>query len=213
MSAPVPSPPGRAGTRRAVAIALAALLCARAAVAGTDRAALLDTGRDVIVDRAFVPSSERPQGEVRVVRRADVVVVQTILYTRALKRVVGAIVGKEQRNWPPGSAGHDDMRRYVDALEAYRRAAAPAGGDGAGSGRRVQALIEFIDAPGAPFVAIGGVTLDDTGGTVRVTGRAAPAVPALSADYVRRNMALIVADSFAVSPAEAEARLAAAAGR
>jgi hypothetical protein len=34
----------------------------------------------------------------------------------------------------------------------------------------------------------------------------------LSADYVRRNMALIVADAFALKPGEAATRLAAAAG-
>ena len=78
--------------------------------------------------------------------------------------------------------------------------------------RRVRALIEFVDAPGAPLVAIGGVDIEGEGETIRVRGRAAPAVLDLSAAYVRRNMRLIVADAFHLSAEEAAARLAKAAG-
>jgi hypothetical protein len=212
----------------AAALALAAAPAGRAlmpaaapAAAATDgRAALLDISRDVVVDRAFVPSAERPQGEVRIVRRGDAVVVQTLLYTRVLKRIVRAIGDKERRNWPAGAAGHDDMERYLAALEAFRSAAAapaaapaqagPAGTSAGPADRRVQALIEFIDAPAGPFVAIGAATFEGTGKDVRVRARATPTVPALGADYVRRNMPLIVADAFALEPGPAAARLEAA---
>jgi hypothetical protein len=216
------------GVAAGVALAVAGLLAAvsgaaaaPAAAAGPTaaQAALLDIARDVVVESTFVPSAQRPQGEVRIVRRGGRAVVQTILYTRVLKRVIGAISDKERRNWPAGAAGHADMERYVAALEEFRRAAA-ARPDQAGAevDRRVQALIEFIDAPGDPLVAIGGVTLaatagqEGTAGAVRIGARATPALLSLSADYVRRNMALIVADAFSVDPGEAATRLAAAAG-
>jgi len=210
---------GRGGRHRVVAacVAIAGALAAGAALAAAapptaGQAALLDIGRDVVVDRAFVPSADHPQGEVRIVRRGGHVVVQTVLYTRVLKRVFGAISDKERRNWPAGAAGHADMERYVAALGAFRRAAAKRPDQpGPDVDRRVQALIEFIDAPTAPLVAIGGVTLEGTGDAVRVRARATPAMLTLSADYVRRNMALIVADSFALKPGEAATRLAAAA--
>jgi hypothetical protein len=209
--------PGRVRCRssfaRGAAVMIGLAAGAAAPAATGDQAALLDIGRDVVVDRAFVPSAERPQGEVRIVRRGGHVVVQTVLYTRVLKRVVGAILDKERHNWPAGAAGHADAERYAAALEAFRRAAAERPDQvGAEVDRRVRALIEFIDAPGEPLVAIGGVTLEGTGAAVRVRARAAPAVLALSADYVRRNMALIVADAFSLKPGEAAARLVGAAG-
>jgi hypothetical protein len=175
------------------------------------RAALLDISHDVVVDRAFVPSAERPQGEVRIVRRDGHVVVQTLLYTRVLKRVVRSIGDKERRNWPEGAAGHDDMERYLAALETFRLAAAEPPDTGATqTERRVQMLIEFIDAPAAPLVALGAATFEGTGKDVRVRARAKPSVPVVSADYVRRNMPLIVADAFAIDPGAAAARIAAA---
>ena len=216
-------------TRRAiVALALAAAIAwsgttaARATTtreraetapaAATDtRAALLDMSHDVVVDRVFVPSAEKPQGEVRIVRRDGHVVVQTLLYTRVLKRIIRAIGEKERRNWPGGAAGHDDMERYLTALEDFRRAAAgtPATGT-TDADRRVQMLIEFIDAPAGALVAIGAATFEGVGDELRVRARVTPSVPALSADYVRRNMPLIVADAFAIGPQDAAARLAAA---
>lgn len=195
---------GPAGRGLVVVAVLALATAARA-----DRAVLLDVGKDVLLERAFVPSAQRPQGEVRIIRRGGHAVVQTLLYTRVLKRVLAAISDKERRNWPAGSAGHADMERYVAALEAFRLAAAkrtgqPAGGDD----RQVRALIEFVDVPGAPFVAIGGVDIEGSGEAVRIRGRAAPAVLDFSPHYVQRNMRLIVADAFHISEERAATRLA-----
>jgi hypothetical protein len=182
-----------------------------AAPAPDARAALLDMSHDVVVDRVFVPSAEKPQGEVRIVRRDGHVVVQTLLYTRVLKRIIRAIGEKERRNWPGGAAGHDDMERYLTALEDFRRAAAGTPGTGTtDADRRVQMLIEFIDAPAGALVAIGAATFEGSGDDLRVRARVTPSVPALSADYVRRNMPLIVSDAFAIGPEDAAARLAAA---
>jgi len=200
------------GLAAVAAVLLVAGLVAVAG-AGTDRAALLDVRHDILVERAFVPSAQRPQGEVRIVRRGDHTVVQTLLYTRVLKRVFGAIADKERRNWPAAATGHADMERYVAALEEFRRAAASRPDPpGAETDRRVRALIEFVDAPGAPLVAIGGVDIEGTGGSIRVRGRTTPVVLDLSSVYVRRNMRLIVADAFRLADEEAAARIAKAAG-
>jgi hypothetical protein len=177
-------------------------------------------GREVVVDRAFVPSEKRPQGEVRLVRRDGHAVVQTILYTRVLKRVLANISGKERRNWPAGQAGHEEMERYVAALEEYRVKEGGTAGDEsstgadagtAASGRRKTMLIEFVEAGDRSFVAIGGVELEGSGGDVRIRKRGTPAVLALSSVYVGRNMRLIVADAFGLSPEEAGRRVARAA--
>ena len=176
--------------------------------AAADRGAALDLARDEILDRAYVPSAERPQGEVRVVRRGGHAVVQTLLYTRVLKRVFGAISEKERRNWPTGAPGHDDAERYLGALDEFQRAHGRPADGGAGGDRRVVVLIEYVDAPPGPFVAVGEADIAGTGGDVRIRGRSSPVVLDLSAAYVRRNMELILADSLGVPEAEARARLA-----
>lgn len=176
-------------------------------------ASAVAAGDDVVIDRAFVPSEKRPQGEVRVVRQDGQVVVQTILYTRLLKRVLAGITGKERHNWPAGAAGHQDMERYVAALEAYRKKVAATEDEEAdGSGRRKTMIIEFVDDTGGPFVSLGGVDLEGSGAEIRVRRREKPVVLGLSAAYIRRNMRLIVADTFGVPLEEADRRLKLAGG-
>jgi hypothetical protein len=121
--------------RRRALVTLLAAGCVTGAAAASSP--LLDIGDDVVVERAFVPSEKRPQGEVRLVRRGEHAVVQTVLYTRVLKRVLSTISGKERRNWPEGSAGHRDMEKYVTALEKYRQRATAARKD-AGSGQEAE---------------------------------------------------------------------------
>jgi len=177
-------------------------------------AALLDAGADVRIDRAFVPSADRRQGEVRIIRRGPHVVVQTLLYSKVIKRVVGAIVDKERAGWPEKSEGHADMERYVAALqEAQRQIPKPEAAPGTEGDRRAKLLIEFIDDPAHPIVALGGVEIGEESGEVSIRQRRSPMVLEPSPGYVRRNMTLIVADAFHLSTAEAEARLAAAARR
>ena len=163
---------------------------------------------DVIVDRVLVPSAERPQGEVRIVRRNGRPVVQTLLYTRVLKRVLGAIAEKERRGWPEASAGHADAQRYLGALETFQQEAL-ARRDAAGpeADRYVKALIEFVDAAAGPFVAIGGAQIEVTKNEMRLVGRSTPVVLELSPEYVLHNMRLIVADAFHITPEEAATRL------
>ena len=224
---PAPGGAGRQAARVAIVLLAAGWfgmpVAARGATA--EPAARPDTGDDVVVDRAFVPSEQRPQGEVRLVRRGGHVVVQTILYTRVLKRVLSNIAGKEKRNWPAGTEGHADSERYMAALEEFRKGAATArqgagdGGSGdsgdaaAASDRRVTMIIEFVDAGESTIVTLGGVDLEGDGGAVRVVRRRTPVVLKPSATYVRRNMRLIVADAFQVSIEEAGARIAGAAAR
>ena len=170
---------------------------------------MIDLTGDVIVDRVPVPSADRPQGEVRIVRRNGRLVVQTLLKTKVLKRVIGAIADKERRGWPEGASGYADARRYLAALETFQQAAlAQRDAAGPDADRHVNALIEFIDAPERPFVAIGSAEIDGAKNEMRLVGRAAPVIIELSAEYVRRNMRLIVADAFHVTPEEASARIA-----
>lgn len=195
------------GVLRAVSLA-GAILAAGAAG--------LDTTGDQVIDHVKVPSADKPQGEVRIVRRNGRPVVQTLLHTKVLKRVIGAIADKERRGWPARTAGsadvagYADSQRYLAVLDEFaRKTLAERDKTGSPTERHVQALIEFVDEPGHPFVAIGSAQIDATGESLRLVSRGAPTVLEVSAEYLRQDMKLIVADSFHISPDEAGRRLAA----
>ena len=99
-------------------------------------APLLDAAADRVVARTVVPDATRKVGEVRLVQRGDAVVVQTLLATTVLPRVVAEIRKKEDAKLARGRArprGHGALRGgdpppWQDALGAARtRAAASAG--------------------------------------------------------------------------------------
>ena len=69
------------------------------------------------MQRAFVPDPAQRVGEVRILRRGDATVVETLLYTKVLSRVVGEIRKKELANWP-GSA---DVAAYLEALSQVQK--------------------------------------------------------------------------------------------
>jgi hypothetical protein len=84
---------------------------------------------EMILRRAWIPSAERPQGEIRLVERSGVPVIEVLLHTRVLKRVVARIRDKEKAAWPDGREGAESSRRYLEALDQsaadVRRAHAP----------------------------------------------------------------------------------------
>jgi hypothetical protein len=184
--------------------ALAALALLAGAAAGAEAPlparllARLDPGADEVVARSFVPSAERPVGEVRLVRRGDANVAQTLLYTKVLSRVVGEIRRKELANWPDGP-GRADALRYVEALESVReRAWSEVAARGVHGDRRQKVWIEFVVAAREALVAIGTFEMDERGGEIRVLRREPLVALELSRDYVLGNMRLIAADSFHV---------------
>ncbi len=161
-----------------------------------DYARLLDGSRDEIVRSEFVPSGEQPVGEVRLVRRGPAVVMQTVLYTTLLKRVVAEIRKKDLADWPASRHGHDDAMKYIEAIrsaqagiqERFRR------GEHRGE-RRQTMLIEFILSGNTSFVAIAEPSLAEAGGHMRVVSRRQIAVLPLSRAYVRGNIYEIARDA------------------
>ena len=154
---------------------------------------------DAVVAATPVPSPERPVGEVRLLRRGAAAVVQTVLDTALLPRVVAEIRNKEEANWPPDKPGHDDAVRYVAALEqvsdALRRQQPK---DPRRAHRRLHLLIEFALSARQAAVAISGWEPAADGAVRRVE----PLVVLQPArDYVRANMRLIAADSFHIEGA------------
>jgi len=183
-------------------VALMLVACAAAAAAeGVVPARLapwLDASRDQLLHRAYVPSPERRVGEVRILRRGDATVVQTLLYSKVLSRVVGEIRKKELANWPhsPDAAAYLETLARVQKLIWSRLPS-----DARVSDRRQKMWIEFVLSPHAALIGVGAFEMDETGGEVRVVSREPLAVLEPSRDYVSRNQRLIAADSFHVEDA------------
>jgi hypothetical protein len=188
------------------AVVLAAIAVPAGAAGGKPQAAwsrLLDGSRDEVVRAEFVPSAEQPVGEVRLVRRGHAVVMQTVLYTKFLKRVIAEIRKKEMAAWPRSRQGHDDAVKYVEAIvaaqggiqERFRRREDR--GD-----RRQKMLIEFILSGRASIVAIAEPGLREEGGHMRVVSRRPIAVLELSRAYVRGNIHEIAWDALGLDRME-----------
>ena len=148
-------------------------------------------------------------GEVRLIRRGDADVVQTLLYTKILARVVGEIGKKELANWPAGQPGHEDALRYVATLDEVQPAdLEPQPPDESGADRRQKMRIEFVLAKNAAVVVVGALTTTEESGEVRAVQVEPIQSFEPSRRYAQRNMRLIAADSFQVEGAALDALLA-----
>jgi hypothetical protein len=160
-------------------------------------ASLFDASRDEILSKVYVPSPNKRVGEVRLIRRGDVDVVQTLLATKVLVRVVGEIRKKEIANWPSDQPGYADAVRYLAALEEVRdRLWREIPLNDRRADRRQKMIIEFALDAGRASVMVGGFEMDDRRETALVTSRRPLVVLQPERAYVERNMRLIVEDSF-----------------
>ncbi len=158
----------------------------------TKYAALLDGARDEILRRAFVPSELLRQGEVRLVRRGDGAVMQTVISSAFLPRVVGGIRRKELASWPPERRGHDDSQRYIAAL-----------GKAASEARSPKLLIEFILTRRASIVVLYEPSLSGPEEEYRIASKRPIAVLELSRTYVRGDIYEIARDALRLDGKEA----------
>lgn len=152
--------------------------------------------RDRVLAFTAVPDAARRLGETRLVVRAGTVVVQTLLSTKLLARVLAEIRGKEEKNWPDRVPGADGRRAYLDALASARavldrRSPGPAWTD-----RRQRLLIEFAADDRSATVVVGTFETMPSPGEPGPAAREILASAAVPRSYVLRNQRLILADSF-----------------
>jgi hypothetical protein len=187
------------------------LMIVNAALASEDRTAA-PAPQERIVQWAPLHGGGNLIGEVRLLRRGDQRIVETILVTGLLRRVVGEIRDKEVANWPPDHSGHADALTYIDALEEARSELArqarrlPDEKDPERD-HRLKLSIEFSSSPSAASVTLWDVDVERDGNAFRVTDRRELRRVAVGRDYIDRNMRLIIADSFDISVEEAAALL------
>ena len=189
-------------------LVLVALMLAGQAPAETRFAERLDPSRDELVRRAVVPSPEQPHGEVQVVRRDGLVVVQTVLASPVLRRVAAAIASKEARRWPQGSDGYAGSQRYQAELHQAAGAAWQLFRERPDRDEKRQFLtIEFILGPRQALIALSLPRISGEPGTLQVSAKNVLAVWSGPRAYVRANSAAIVADSFGLDEQQAAAWL------
>ena len=186
------------------------LLLASQARGETRFAAQLEPSRDSVTQRVVVPSGEDPQGEVQVIRRGELIVVQTLLASRVLKRVAAAIATRELKRWPEGSAGYAGSLRYREELHRAVGAAWERFRLRDDHEEKRQFLaIEFIAGPRHNLVALSLPVLAGLPGDLRPSGKEIFAVWSAPRDYVLLNSVAIVADSFGMPEDDARALLSA----
>jgi hypothetical protein len=103
---------------RCVPLVVSLLVAIAPVVAGGGDAAMDGLGRgEVVLERAAIRARGRDHGEILLVRSGEVVVLQTSIATRTLRRVAARISAAEIENWPDGEPGALESKRYRDALD------------------------------------------------------------------------------------------------
>jgi len=188
----------------AVIFALAVATTGGPVLAAPPAGELLDRSQDRILERADIIARGRKHGEVRLIERGSVRVVQTLLYSKVLRRVLSRIRERERVNWPADREGHEASARYVAALERAERSvpAAPGGHPGAADERRRPLLIEFAVSNSGEGVALLEPELKEVDGRLVVEGARLIEALELPRDFVEQNMRLIAEENLSVKPDE-----------
>jgi len=185
-----------------VIFALAISIAGSALPTPTAPGELFDRSHDRILERVAITSRGRTHGEVRLVERGPVRVVQTLLYSRLLHRVVAEIGVRERANWPADRDGHEASERYLAALERAERAIPPAAERGTDAQRRRSLLIEFAVSKSAQGVGLFAPELENRDGTLVIEAARQIETIELPREFVQRDMRLIAEEHFAIQPDE-----------
>ncbi len=146
--------------------------------------------------RCPVRAADTPIGEVRLLTRDEAVVVQTLLRTVLMRRVVAEIRKKEETNWPSSRRGSESSRQYVAALErVQRRLWEQRARSTRGPNPPQKLAIEFVSGGNEAWVGVG--TFDLQGDPMHFNLSALELFERLDLDahYVGENIRLILADA------------------
>jgi hypothetical protein len=194
-----------------LALGAATLASAESGPAAWTRDVLFAPDRDRVVRSALIPSDERVHGQVRLIRREEATCVQTLLHSKALRRGLQRIRGKERAAWPEGQAGHADSSAFLEELRRAQAVVLPGperAADAEETRDKRQLLIEFVLAPGGGLFALYEPEVQESEDALQITGARPLAVREASRAYVQRAMSLMLASAFHLAEPEAEALLA-----
>lgn len=178
------------------------LLLAASFLAGPVHAtdATTDRSQDRLLRRTTIESRGGRHGEVRILARGPARVVQTVLYSKLLRRVVAEVRDRERAGWPMEGPGREASERYVSALERAE-SSIPRPRAGEGTDRRRALLIEFVLDPSTEAVLLSEPRLEDSPDGLAILDARPIERLDLPREFVAQDMRLIVEAHF---PSEAE---------
>ena len=190
--------------------ALSLIHCVRVeiATASSDSPSAASQAVQQVLATAAVPDEGRRQGEVSLGVRDGVVVIETFLESRLLRRVVAEITLKEEANWPRDGEGGDDSATYCRELAAAERAIWR---EHQREDRRRTAVprlvIELSLSEQVAKLVIYDLPPDAEAGRAGIGERRLVAEPRLSRPYLERNLYLIAEDALGLTPEETARRI------
>ncbi|MDA3902128.1 MAG: hypothetical protein PF441_01620 [Desulfuromusa sp.] len=165
---------------------------------------LLNDSSDQVLMRTVVPSSDQPQGEVQIIQRGDLLVVQTLIASRALKHVAAAIDKKEMKHWPEEREGYVASVRYREELfRATERVWTMFRQRADKSELRQYLVIEFILSSKQGLIALSVPHIAGDYGNLLLQEKEPIQVWKAPTHYVKGNMIEMIQDSFHLNKAAA----------
>ncbi|MCX8071295.1 MAG: hypothetical protein N3C12_02420 [Candidatus Binatia bacterium] len=169
------------------------LICASAAVAVIADAT---TTTERIVHRCPIVAADATIGEVRLLLRNGSTVVQTLLQTVLMKRVVAEIRKKEESNWPAERPGANSARHYVSALErVQQRLWRQRTRNTRGPNPPQRLAIEFVSGPGGSWVELATFTAQGNPPNFEIETLTPLERLSLEPAYIAENLRLILLDA------------------
>lgn len=138
-------------------------------------------GEEVVRMEKPIPNRLLRQGELKVIQNGTNIELRIELKTRHLEKVRDKIIQAETENWPNSA----DSLQYLKAINATSKTALHTG-----KGKINFRIIWILQG-------------DEQGSIHLVTDTQKVVLPEFSPHYLKRNMALILADNFDFSEAEA----------
>ena len=165
-------------------------------------------GEDPWLARAFVPSTNSVHGEVRLLKRGDTACLQTLLYSKYLRRGLHEMAKKERAAWPEGWPCCDVSTNYLadlDLAKAEVLGAAPETTNGPGEVKRM--LIEFNYSPTGCWYAVGDLELAGPPDNLEAVNSRWWVARSVHPHYVSRAMYLMSQQAFGLDDQEIRQQL------
>ena len=172
-------------------------MIARLILLATLGAALRAGAEEPWLARAFLPSSNNVHGEVRLLQRGDTACVQTLLYSKHLRRGLHEMAREEEKAWPDNWPCCEASSNYLVQLRAVRDTVLGETADNSNDLYRL--LIEFSLGPTQACYAIGTMSLEGPAEARLVTQPRLLVSTSAHPYYISRAMALMCEQGFGLS--------------
>lgn len=155
--------------------------------------------------RAFIPSSNSVHGEVRLLKRGDTACLQTLLYSKYLRRGLYEMAKQERKAWPDGWPCCEVSSNYLADLDTAKTdilGAESTSTNGAPEIKRM--LIEFNFSPTGTWYTLGDMELTGPDDALEVANPRTLVTRPAHPHYVSRAMLTMGEQGFGLSDEELE---------